>query len=245
MKPLIIHALQTRIFRRQESLLDFVVESTPEALIREGLVLAITSKIVSLAEDRLVKYGSIEKKVLVQREADVYLGEIGHGCFLTIKQGLLIPSSGIDESNSEHGDYILYPEDPFRSADLLWQDLRKAWKINKLGLVITDSHTAPLRRGVTGVCLSYAGFRGVRSLIGEADLFARKLRMTQMNYADGMAAAAVMLMGEGAEARPLALIENAEVEFSENVNAGEIQIPLEEDLYGPLLRPLQRKRTGI
>jgi F420-0:gamma-glutamyl ligase len=62
-----------------------------------------------------------------------------------------------------------------------------------------------------------------------------------MNYADGLAAAAVMMMGEGAEARPLAVIENAEVQFSEEVTKEELQIPLEEDLYYPLLEVLLEK----
>jgi F420-0:gamma-glutamyl ligase len=49
------------------------------------------------------------------------------------------------------------------------------------------------------------------------------------------------MMGEGAEARPLAVIENAEVQFSEEVTKEELQIPLEEDLYYPLLEVLLEK----
>jgi F420-0:gamma-glutamyl ligase len=243
-KPLSIHPIQTRIFRQRENLCDFIVQSIPNQLVHEGILLAVTSKILSLAEGRLKSQSNISKREIVQEEADLYLGEIGHGCFLTIKNGLLIPSAGIDESNSEHGDLILYPEDPFESAQELWKDLRKAWNIEHLGLVVTDSHTTPLRRGVTGICLSYAGFRAVRNLVGTHDLFGRELRMTQMNYADGLAAAAVMMMGEGAEARPLAVIENAEIQFSEEVIKEELQIPLEEDLYYPLLQAFLSKTDG-
>lgn len=236
MKPLLIHPIQTRIFRQRENLCDFIVQSVPSHLVHEGILLAVTSKVLSLAEGRLMSHANISKREIVKREADLYLGEIGHGCFLTIKNGLLIPSAGIDESNSENGDLILYPEDPFESAQELWMDLQKAWKLKNLGLVVTDSHTTPLRRGVTGICLSYAGFRAVRNLVGTNDLFGRQLRMTQMNYADGLAAAAVMMMGEGPESRSLAIIENAEVQFSEEVVQEELQIPLEEDLYYPLLQ---------
>jgi F420-0:gamma-glutamyl ligase len=88
---------------------------------------------------------------------------------------------------------------------------------------------------VTGVCLSYSGFRAVRNLVGSPDLFGRELRMTRMNLADGLAAAAVMMMGEGDESRPLAVIENAEVEFSEDTQPEELRISPEEDLYAPLL----------
>jgi F420-0:gamma-glutamyl ligase len=49
------------------------------------------------------------------------------------------------------------------------------------------------------------------------------------------------MMGEGAEARPLAVIENAEIQFSEEVIKEELQIPLEEDLYYPLLQAFLSK----
>ena len=240
MKSLTIHPLQTRTFHVYENLHDFVVESIPQKLIHEEITIAITSKIVSLAEGRLVSRTSIEKEELVRQEADVFLGKINPECFLTIKNGLLIPSAGIDESNSENGDYILFPENPFQSAEKLWADLRKTWQIEKLGIVITDSRISPLRRGTTGVCLSYAGFHGVRSLVGNPDLFGRPLRMTQMNLADGLAAVAVMVMGEGAESRPLALIENAELEFSDKRQTNEMDIPLEEDLFFPVLNVVQK-----
>ena len=241
MKPLIVHPIATRIFEPRQSLVDFVVQSVPKDRVHEDMILAVTSKIVSLAEGRLVPRDSINKKELVQREADIYMGEIGHGCFLTVKSGLLIPSSGIDESNSASGDYILYPRDPFASAFRIWSDLRRAWNLKNLGVLLTDSHTTPLRRGVTGVCLSYAGFQAVCNLVGTTDLFGRPLRMTQMNFADGLAVAAVLMMGEGAECQPLAVIENAQVQFSESTNPQELSIPFEEDLYFPLLDAFRKK----
>ena len=236
MKPLLVHALRTEIFGAGDDLVQFVAASVPATLVREELVLLVTSKIVSLAEERLVAHASIAKQDLVRREADVFFGEIGHGCFLTVKENLLLPSAGIDESNSATGDYILFPADPFASAEKLRQALQKRWGLQRLALLITDSHTSPLRRGVTGICLSYAGFKGVRSMVGKPDLFGRELRMTQMNLADGLAAAAVLMMGEGNESRPLAVIENAPIEFSEKSDRAQLNMPLEEDLYYPLLR---------
>ena len=244
MRPLCVHPVQTKTFHRNESLSKFILDSIPHHLVHEGIVLAVTSKIMSLAEDRIVDREGADKRALVEQEADVFLGEIAHGCFLTIKDGLLIPSAGIDESNSETGGYILFPKNSFESTEKLWRDLRLAWKIQNLAIVITDSHTTALRRGVTGVCLSYCGFHAVKSLVGKVDLFGRELRMTQMNLADGLAAAAVMMMGEGAEAQPLAVIENANIEFSEVVNSREIRIPLEEDLYYPLISSFKIPRWG-
>ena len=239
MKSLTIAPVTTAIFLSgpQNELANFIVENLPPEIIHDGMILVVTSKIVSLSENRLVPRDSIEKSALVVREADHNLGEIGYGTILTIKEGLLIASSGIDESNSEHGDYILYPENPFESARQLWSALRSAYNIEKLGILLTDSRTSPLRLGVTGVALAYWGFHGLQNKVGSRDLFGRQLQMTKINIADGLAAAATIVMGEGDEARPLAVISGAEVEFAAQTEPGELRIALENDLYYPFLKP--------
>ncbi|MFH1159284.1 MAG: coenzyme F420-0:L-glutamate ligase [Pseudomonadota bacterium] len=231
MENLSVCPVRTRIFRSGESLSGFVVESVPISCVRERMLLAVTSKIVSLSENRLVSREKIDKESLVRREADVFLAKVCHGCFLTVKDGLFIPSAGIDESNSETGDFILYPADPFSSAKELWRGLKEAWGLREMGILVTDSHVTPLRRGVTGVSLSHWGFEAVRKLVGTEDLFGRRLDMTNMNVADGLAASAVMMMGEGNEAQPLAVISNAPVIFCEESSPEETRMPLEEDLY--------------
>jgi len=228
--------VRTPIFKAGEDLTRFVVESTPKELIREKMVLAVTSKIVSLAEGRLTPFHGENKRSLVERESDLFLGEGGHGCFLTVKHGLLIPSAGIDESNSVTGDYILYPLDPFASAFRLWQDLRTHWKLQDLGILITDSHTTPLRRGVIGISLSHWGFEPLRRLVGTEDLFGRPLKMTNMNLADGMAVMAVMTMGEGRECQPLAVLHGTDLEFTTEDTRADLSISPAEDLYAPFFR---------
>jgi len=233
-------ALETRVFKKGESLKDFVIEHLRhhEIIPAEKSILCVTSKIVSLAENRLVPQGTIQKIDLVKQESDLFLGEIGYGCSLTIKDGLMIPSAGIDESNSETGEYILFPKDSFASAHRLCTDLKIHFRLRDFGVIFTDSHTTPLRQGVTGVGLSYAGFRAVKNKVGDQDLFGRSLKMTQMNLLDGLSAMAVMLMGESNESRPLAWIEGSEVEFCETANPKEIQIPWKNDLYYPLIEGL-------
>jgi F420-0:gamma-glutamyl ligase len=234
------HSLQvtpvkTRTFKPGEDLAEFVLESLQGAKIEEETVLAVTSKIVSLSENRLVHHEG-PKAELIRRESDHYFGEVGYGCHLTIKHGLFIPSAGIDESNSETGGFILYPEDPFQSACRLWERLRREWRIERLGILITDSHTTPLRRGVTGISLSHWGFQAVKNLVGTPDLFGRPLKVTTVNAADALASAAVYMMGEGNESQPLALLEGASVRFTRATDPKEVQIPYEDDLYSPLFK---------
>ena len=231
MESLSVSPVSTRIFRLGENITEFIVKNVPSSCVQEKMILAITSKIVSLAENRIVPRKEIDKESLVRHEADVFLADVGHGCFLTVKDGLLIPSAGIDESNSETGGFILYPTDPFVSAKELWRGLKEAWGLREMGILITDSHITPLRRGVTGVSLSHWGFEAVRKFVGTEDLFGRKLEMTNINAADGLAASAVMMMGEGNNAQPLAVISNAPVVFCEENSPKETKMPLKEDLY--------------
>jgi dihydrofolate synthase / folylpolyglutamate synthase len=68
------------------------------------MILAVTSKIVSLAEGRLVpRARKRARPELVRGKQIVSWAKRGYGVFLTVKEGLFIPSAGIDESNSEGG----------------------------------------------------------------------------------------------------------------------------------------------
>ena len=229
-----IKALRTEVFSKEKNLVDFIHQHVAKVL-KESSVLAITSKIVSLSEGQTVSKKNINKQSLIKKESEYYLGEMGYNQHLAIRHGLLVPSAGIDESNSEKEEYILYPKDPFSSAKKIRTALRKKLGLKNLGVLITDSHTVPLRRGVIGTCLAYSGFKAVKNLIGTKDLFGRPLRVTTVNVAEALAVSAVLLMGEGAERCPLAIIEKAPVVFTNKTNSKEMLISPKEDLYAPLL----------
>ena len=142
-------------------------------------------------------------------------------------------NAGIDESNAD-GKLILLPKDCFVSAKKLRKELQKHYKVKKLGVLLTDSRLFPLRAGIVGVAVGYTGFKGVSDERGKKDLFGRKLRMTKVDIADSLATAAVLAMGEGAERKPLTVIEGAPVEFTERINRKELIIDIKDDLYRPL-----------
>lgn len=229
-------AISTAVFHAGENLLRFLEESLAKEPL-EGTVLAITSKIVSLAEGRVVAKDKLSKKELVQQEADYYLCEGGFGTELTIKHGILIPSAGIDESNSESGGYILYPEKPFQTAEAIGRHFKSKFKLKNFGVLLTDSHSMPLRKGVTGFSLAHWGFKGVVSLVGEKDIFDKPLKFTHVDVADSLAATAVLCMGEARETTPLALLMSSQIQFTESSSEAEIRIDPRSDIYTPLLKP--------
>ncbi len=221
------------------SLTDLLDESIER--LEPGTIVGITSKVVSLCENRVVDPARVDKSELIESEADRYLpaSSSRYHVFLTIKQNTLIPSAGIDESNTG-GTYVLWPEDPQRSANAMWKHLVMRHETTELGVIITDSTTSPLRMGVGGIPIAHAGFRAVNDFVGTDDLFGRPLVMTRSNVAAGIAAAAVAVMGEAAEQTPIALIRDVPfVEFQRRVptaeELSELVIDPEDDLYAPVL----------
>lgn len=201
--------------------------------------MVITSKIVALSEGRTVEYKNKKQKIkLIKQESDFAIKT--KYAWLTIKNGMVMATAGIDESNAK-GKLILLPKDSFQSADLIRKKLRKIFKVKKLGVLITDSRVFPLRAGIIGVSLGYAGFRGIKNYIGKKDIFDRVLKISKTDVADSLATSAVLCMGEGKEQQPLALITDVPVEFIEKVDKKELKIDIKDDLYLPLFQSILRK----
>jgi dihydrofolate synthase / folylpolyglutamate synthase len=246
-----VKALKTHPIKVGESLIDILNAYVPP--LEEGSILAITSKIISLCQERIVLKESVDDKyTLIKQEADAYLSiaeKSIYDIYLTITNDILIPSAGIDESNG-NGHYILFPKDIQKTATLIWNMLRQRDKVGTLGIIITDSHTTPLRRGVTGISLGWCGFEPLYSYIGKPDIYGNDLRVTQINNLDALAAAAVLMMGEGSEQTPLALITQApRIQFLSRPPSIEeirsVKIPLKEDLYAPLLEGVKWVRNSV
>lgn len=234
-KTISVTPIKTKIFHRGDDIYTFLKESLSGENL-EGRVIAITSKIISLAEKMTISKSEISKNKLVKAESDKYIGPGGFGAELTIKHGILIPSAGIDESNAEENGYILYPKNPYESAHKIWKFLREEFKLKNCAVILTDSHTMPLRRGVMGISLAHWGFKATRSLIGHPDIFGRELKFTHVDVVDSLASMAVFIMGEADDCTPLALILGADLEYSEKTSSEEIKIEPENDLYFPLLK---------
>jgi coenzyme F420-0:L-glutamate ligase len=229
-----IKAIKTRIFQPREDLLIFIAKYLPA--IPDKSILVITSKIVALAEGRLIKKINERTKVeIIKKESDFVLKT--KSVSLTIKDGLVMANAGVDESNG-NGWIILLPKDSYKSAANLRRYFMAKYHLKKLGVIITDSRCLPLRAGITGVALGYAGFKGLKRYQKKLDIFGRPFKYSRVDVADSLATAAVLCMGEGAERQPLALISGAPVEYADWIDKNELKIDIKEDLYGPLFRKI-------
>ena len=220
-----------------EELLDEALTDVPE-----GSVVAITSKIVSLCEGRTVPRQGIDKDALVAQHAQLYMpGQTNpYGITLSVARNTLVVAAGIDESNSD-GDYVLWPADPQQSANAARRYLRQKFGRKRLGVILTDSATRPFQWGTTGIAIAYSGFAPLRDYVGKKDLFGRKFEYHTDSVVNGLAATAAMLMGEGSEQTPLAVLSELDfVEFVDHdptpAELARLRIEANEDVYSPLIQ---------
>jgi putative folate metabolism gamma-glutamate ligase len=225
----------------QQSLQELIDMHIP--LLHEQEIVVVTSKIVSVCYGDVVPDdGTVEKKDLIRQEADYYLGDqypTPYGHMITIKNSILIPSAGIDESNGA-GNFILWPRNLQLRTNQLWEHICRQRGLSHVGVIVTDSKTTPLRWGTSGIGLSWCGFAAFKDYRGTPDIFGRQLRTTKVNVLDGLAAAAVLVMGEGNEQTPLAVVSDVPfITFQERTPTQEelanLSIDLDDDIYAPLL----------
>jgi F420-0:gamma-glutamyl ligase len=231
--PIKTHA----IIAGHDSIFDVLDTYLPP--LKNRSVVAVTSKIVSLCEGSVVPIDQSDLETLVIQHADHYLPKSfnKYGFNFTITNNTMIASAGIDQSNG-NGNYVLWPKNPQASADVIREHLITKHRIPSVGVIITDSKTIPLRWGTVGTAIAHSGFRALNDYRGTNDLFNYKMRVTKANVVEGLAAAACLIMGEGSESTPLAIIDDVPfVEFhkKDTPNEPSDAISLEEDLYAPIL----------
>jgi len=237
-----VKAFKTPIVKRNDDLKDIIkiaVKTVPEKSI-----LVITSKIISFCQGRIKEKTSDdreEKHKIAAKEADFYLRSSysQYNMMLTIKNSTLAVNAGIDESNAD-GSYILWPKDIQKTTNQIWAFLREYYQLEKVGVIVTDSKTIPLRWGVVGTALSHCGFKPLHDYRGQKDLFGREMKMSQINLVEAVAVSAVLEMGEAAERTPLCLVENInKIKFQDRTptkkELKELRISPEDDVYSPLL----------
>jgi coenzyme F420-0:L-glutamate ligase / coenzyme F420-1:gamma-L-glutamate ligase len=216
----------------------------------EGDVLVVAQKIVSKAEGRYVDIATVqpsERAISLAAEVDkdprfveVVLSEARR--VVRYRPGLLIvehrlgfvmANAGIDHSNIAAEDgverVLLLPADPDGSAHALRQYLSNAFGIS-IGVIISDSFGRAWRKGTVGVALGAAGLPALVDLRGHPDLFGRELLVTETGFADEIAAAAGLLMGQADEAVPIVLVRGL-AWGAPDVSAAALIRPAEHDLF--------------
>jgi coenzyme F420-0:L-glutamate ligase / coenzyme F420-1:gamma-L-glutamate ligase len=216
--------------------------------IQEHDVLVVAQKVVSKSENRYVELNTVQVSPqaaqlaaltgkdariveLVLSESVEVLRAKPNVLIVRHRLGFVMANAGIDRSNVVDSGrrVLLLPQDPDGSAAALHQALSARLGV-EMGIIVSDSFGRAWRKGVTNIALGAAGLPALVDRRGELDRNGRKLEVTEVAFADSVAAAAGLAMGEGAEGRPAILISGLSWR-APNTPASALIRPLREDLF--------------
>lgn len=228
-----------------------VALSRENVALEAGDIVVVAQKIVSKAEGRALDLSTVsvsdaasvmaEKTGKDARLLEVILRDTNYVlraklgvCIVEHKLGHIMANAGIDHSNVAApglGDdtVLLLPVDPDASARALRQRFEAEGKA-PIGVVISDSFGRPWRMGTTGVAIGISGPAALVDRRGDQDMFGRTLAATEIGFADGIAAAAVLAMGEAAERTPVVVIRGLAWADTSQV-ASDVQRPQDKDMF--------------
>src|ERR1700704_3156011 len=235
---------------------DDLVALIGEGLTRGGIVprggdvFVLTQKIVSKAEGRMVDFatvipsteaielaGKIQKdprlvELILSESVRVVRARPGI-LIVEHRLGFVVANAGIDPSNLaspyDPPRALPLPVDPDGSAATLRKRLSLRFGV-PVAVIISDSFGRAWRRGTCGVAIGAAGLPSLMDLRGSPHLFGRALPVSITGHADEIAAAASLVMGQGAEGQPVVVVRGLTWRGPDN-NASELLRPAAEDMF--------------
>ena len=216
----------------------------------DGDVVVVAQKIVSKAEGRYVDLAQVRpsaeaETLAIQIDKDPRLVEVilseskrvvRHRPGVLIVEhrlGFIMANAGVDRSNVDPDlgaePVLLLPRDPDGSATRL-RDRLSAHFRSQPAVIVTDSWGRAWRRGTVGVALGAAGLPALMDLRGRSDLFGHELRVTETGFADEIASAASLIMGQANEGQPVVLVRGLSWTGAPTAGGSLIRTP-DEDLF--------------
>ncbi len=177
--------------------------------LSDGDVLAISQKVVSKAEGRIVDLDGVEPgseaielgtrldkdpklvEVVLSESRAVIRTDAERGILITeTHHGFICANAGVDASNAPaDGSVVLLPADPDRSAREIRAKIA-ALKGSRPAVVISDSFGRAWRLGQVEVAIGCAGLDPLDDWRGRKDTVGRELTATTIGIADQIASAA-------------------------------------------------------
>jgi coenzyme F420-0:L-glutamate ligase / coenzyme F420-1:gamma-L-glutamate ligase len=211
----------------------------------DGDVLVAAQKIISKAEDRIVKLSDVQPS---QRASHLAKKLSGDARFIEVvlresrrivradrvlivetHHGFVCANAGVDHSNVRGRDFVtLLPINPDRSAHQLGIALRKHTG-KRVAVIISDTFGRPWRLGLINVAIGASGVPALVDLRGTCDRHRKLLSATILAVADELAAAAGLTMEKSA-GTPVVVIRGYRYKFVQDP-ATRIIRSADEDLF--------------
>jgi coenzyme F420-0:L-glutamate ligase/coenzyme F420-1:gamma-L-glutamate ligase len=188
---------------------DFAGGLAALAQFAEGDIVAVSQKVVSKQEGRLVKLEQVDPgrrafalaaeldrdprlvELILGESREVIRTDPARGILITeTHHGFICANAGIDSSNVPgNGTVALLPEDPDESARMLRAGIDRACGVRP-AVVISDSFGRAWRLGQSEVAIGCAGIDPLEDWRGRTDSEGQELAATVIASADQVAAAA-------------------------------------------------------
>jgi len=217
--------------------------------VEDGDIFVVAQKVISKMEGRIVEIDEVmpsERALKIAsvtgrdpRIVELVLGESKR--FLKVspqtiivedKRNIVNINAGIDKSNVQgENRYILLPVDPDKSARELSLRIKELTG-RKVGVIICDTYSRPFRRGQVNFAIGLEGIEPFVDYRGEKDLFGYTMQVKFTAVADELASTAELVMGQGKEAIPVAIIKGFNtLVVDEPSSSDSLIISEEEDLF--------------
>ena len=228
---------------------DDLARHIARADLRDGDVVVVAQKVVSKAEGRIIDLATVVPTARAAalgteigkdpRIVEAILSEAvrvvrSRPGLLIVEHrlGFVMANAGVDQSNVARADgrelVLLLPDDPDVSAARLRDGLRELTG-KTVGVIVSDSFGRAWRRGTVGIAIGVAGLPALRDMRGKPDLFGRILEVSIIGYADEIAAAASLIMGQAGEGRPVVVVRG--LQFEGEGTGQDLVRPAAEDLF--------------
>lgn len=204
---------------------DLAALIAAHALLIDGDIVVVTSKIVSKAEGCVVELADVEPSPfaldwaqrwdkdprvveVVLRQSVRVVRQIGPVLITETRHGFVCANAGVDQSSSgASGRVVTLPVDPDASARALRMALSSLGI--DVGVVITDTFGRPWREGQTDIAIGIAGVPPLHSYIGQHDPHGHEFRVQEICVADELAGAAELVKGNTSRV-PVAVVRGYE-----------------------------------
>ncbi len=208
---------------------DDVARVVSEALRKENVelvdddVIVFSQKIVSKADGLLVdistlrptaKSRSLSRRTkkdprlieLILRDSAKVLRADAKALVVRRRNGMICLNAGVDKSNVEGRlVYARLPTNPDSSASRIRTELERL-SGKRLVVIVADTYSRPFRVGQVEFAIGVSGMEPIVDYRGQEDLFGHRLRYKFVGLADEVAAAAELVMGQGTERTPVAIV---------------------------------------
>jgi coenzyme F420-0:L-glutamate ligase/coenzyme F420-1:gamma-L-glutamate ligase len=230
---------------------ELIVKATQEQgiPIENGDILVVAHKIVSKAEGEIFRLKDVKPSEEARKLAKITLKDPNfvelvlrstrkivkaspETLIVETKSGIICINAGIDKSNVKgEAAYAVLPPNPDASARRIRQRIMELTG-KRVGVIISDTYSRPFRKGQVEFAIGIAGINPFKDYRGQKDLYNYVLKVKNIAVVDEIAAAAELVMGQGDEGIPVAIIKNLKrAEPNDDCSIKDLFISKQEDLF--------------